>query len=343
MSVVRFHLWAPFQKNMYLIRIILFFSAIGLIGCGTSEKNENQNSQNLVKGNIVIVYGQSNAVGLADFINDEDSFSLMSLMYVKCSADGEINKNNDCGFLTQIKNPTDIYSDGKWSSWISFAQKWEEFGRKLILINAAVSGTTLDELLMSRPTNYNGTTKRFENIPWAIKKIIDNKDIKTEEKVSLIWIQGESNSAKHIYEGKKTKFVAEEFQKYFEDLKKLRKDLISESGIDNLDFYIVRIGNSEGEPSLVLSPEIMNDLGYWQIKFACEEEGFYPLSILPKEFSISNGKLHDGIHYSRDAYDQLGKEVAVNLDLYLSGTDVSNFICNENELYPPQIVSQKPF
>ena len=93
----------------------------------------------------------------------------------------------------------------------------------------------------------------------------------------------------------------------------------------------------------MLSTEIMNDLGYWQIKFACEQEGFYPLSILPKEFSISNSKLHDGIHYSKDAYDQLGKEIAVNLDLYLSGIDVSNFICNENELYPPQIVSQKPF
>ena len=99
----------------------------------------------------------------------------------------------------------------------------------------------------------------------------------------------------------------------------------------------------DGEAKDRMPFDLSNDLGYWQIKFACEKDSFFPLSILPRTFSIEEGTMSDGIHYTRRGYDNIGEQGANAFNSYMSNSDVSNSICQDNESFPPITITKKPF
>ena len=103
------------------------------------------------------------------------------------------------------------------------------------------------------------------------------------------------------------------------------------------------MGASGGAAIETMPYDLANDLGYWQIQFACTTENFIPLSILPRTYSIENKKLVDGIHYSRIGYDNLGEESANSFDSFMQNIDVSNYICSDNELFAPSRILESPF
>jgi hypothetical protein len=295
---------------------------------------------------IILVYGQSNASGNGR-LNSEDALKLEreNLMYRKCKDENaNVLISTNCGQLEIIAEPSDIYEIGGYSAWTTFSTNLEIMNRrKTIFLNAAVGGTTLKDLLRSGSNPIKGTTNRFQNLIWGTRDIFKSYARENINSVSLIWLQGESNIIQMGSNNLSDKELKEEFAQYFLDLEELRTTLLSDIDIPYLYFYIIRMGVSGGAAREIMPYDLANDLGYWQIHFACTTENFIPLSILPRTYSSQNQKLTDGIHYSRLGYDTLGEESANSFDSFMQNIDVSNYICSDNQLFAPTRILESPF
>ena len=115
--------------------------------------------------------------------------------------------------------------------------------------------------------------------------------------------------------------------------------------IPKLMLFMNRVGLVDPEIFSQQFKANLNDLGYWQIEYCVQVAFCSPLSILPRTFSSSDGQLSsDGIHYSSQGYDMLGKENANNFYIEMESTQsLSSVLTVENQRYPPTTIIEPPF
>ena len=293
---------------------------------------------------IIAIYGQSNAVGRANILEEDKNLNEQTQAYKKClDENGVLLVNVDCGDFFELSHPTDIYGFGGHSAWPRFVgdlkkNQW----RQIIFANAAVGNTNLKQLMKGDKTPISFTTERYSNLIWAIQKSITLAERELVNTLSIIWLQGE-NDAQEITEGSQhMNEINQKFITYFKDLNTLREDILRDSGADKIYFFIVRVGNyfpSANQPHI--NPKIINDLGYWQIEFSCQNDNFQPLSVLPKYFE-DDQMLDDGIHYSRLSNLKLGEDMAANFTHIQRGNNFE-YICQNNLNFSPMLVFNRPF
>jgi len=296
---------------------------------------------------IILIYGQSNAAGNGD-LNEQDTLKLdrSNLMYKKCANNSnDIFFTQNCGSFEIISEPSDIYNISEYSSWTTFSTNLEIYKRRqTVFINGAVGGTRISDLLKSGADKIiKGTSNRFTNLIWATEHVFKKYGRDNINSVSILFLQGESDVISMREDNLSRDDIINRFQKYFFDLNDLKKSLLSDLEIPEISFYLVRLGVPDGEAKDRMPFDLSNDLGYWQIKFTCEKSDFFPLSILPRTFSIEEGTMKDGIHYSRLGYDMIGEKGANAFNSYMSNSDISNSICQDNELFPPLTILEKPY
>ena len=338
------------MKRFYIFCFILLLTACGggssapvsepVVSKIRPFYNEFQRTDGL---DIVAIYGQSNAVGLGfteSLLSNESNTS--NMMSQKCVIDGVLEINEDCFVTNSISDPSDLYRKGLFSSWIDFDRSlYANASRKIHLVNAAVGATEISQLLTGAEglSSPNGIDE-YTNLINGIKHSLEIYGVDNINTVSVIWLQGESDAIRIVDDSLDYDAAA---SVYFESLGELRLSMLSDLNIPKLEIFVVRLGDVAG-PFLKYSP-IQNDLGFWQIRYSEEHEGFTAISLLPRTYNQTNLLLSsDGIHYSKLGYELLGLELADNFLKYLDKDDSFKEELSElNQKYPPNIIKEKPF
>lgn len=315
---------------------------ITINGIGRPFYNEFSETKSV---DIVAVYGQSNAVGYGftepPLSNESYTGNKMSQ---KCLDSGDILLiNEDCFSSDYISDPSDIYKKGLHSAWIDFDSTLsEKSSRTIHLVNAAVGATVISALLKDaekEPSLANGINE-YNNLINGIKNSFEIYGIENINSLSIIWLQGESDVIRMV---DNILDYDQEASLYFDSLNELRSSILEDLDIPKLEFFIIRLGNTDGPYSNYSS--IQNDLGFWQIKYSLKTEGFTPISVLPRTYQQNNLLLSsDGIHYTKLGYEMLGKDLAINFFKYLNKDE--SFLLEldqENDTYPPNIILDSPF
>lgn len=313
----------------------------------TPYLNEFDDGQGI---DIIIIYGQSNAVGRGDFTyaNTVNDYEFSNQKAQKCIIGDQIQFNAECIIFNSINNPSDLYLKGYYSAWTEFNRYLESIShREIILINAAWKQIKLKSL-MSGATDilHENGIKEYENLIYASRKAIDKAGIKNINSVSVFWLQGESDVIG--FEEHTISYFNKKFREYFSNLDRLYEDLLRDLGIPKLSFFIIRLGLAEDtqvdEFLNDLLSGLLNDLGFWQIEFCKSNENFFPLSLHPVTYSLANETLSDdGIHYTPYGYDLIGRDAAINFSNYIDKQDISLTLYQENDNYPPIVVKDQPF
>lgn len=239
---------------------------------------------------LFLIAGQSNAVGMG------------------CKDGGEYNaiKNDKCFEYNVLDNSVININEPVGQTWKSlesskgcivpaFADTFQKLsGDKVCIVTAARGGSSCHskaELSDYGTWDING--KLFGD---AINKT--NKAIKKTgiDLKGIIWLQGERD-ANAILDGKLT---AEE---YYDSLVKLIERFRNIYG-ENLQFYIVQTGYQTDKPikgSLAVRRA--------QLKVSENVEGVY-IAYGKTNLFPEKGWLIDNVHYSQDALNDIGKEVA---------------------------------
>lgn len=215
-----------------------------------------------------------------------------------------------------------------------------------MLVNSAVGGTDLKDLMKGSRKLINTSHFRFESMIWGVEDALKLKGAENIDSISFIWIHGENDSARLAEQVNQGKDLNDSFAEYFKDLNILLKSIKKEVNFKKINFYTVRIGTVE-KPELKFNSDIIqNDLGYWQIEFACLNPSIIkPISLAPISFSKENQLLkNDGIHYSREALDILGSDIAKNYQEYKKNNAATlQSLCQRNRQVGPKLIFKQPF
>jgi hypothetical protein len=143
---------------------------------------------------IVISYGQSNAVGSGVLEASLNHYDTGNTKAQQCSYEDIFsNMNGVCAIYNPITNPSDIYLRGGYSSWTSFDQTLSALSdRKMVLINAALGGKYLKDLLpMSQGDNTDSFSPYLTLISHT-KHAIAHYGEDNINSIFIIWLQGEA-------------------------------------------------------------------------------------------------------------------------------------------------------
>ena len=295
---------------------------------------------------IVISYGQSNAVGSGIIQATPFHYDTGNTKAQKCEYES-INSyiNGVCAIYNPISNPSDISLKGGYSSWTSFDQRLSTLSnRKMLLINGAAGGKYLTDLL-PMPEEDTDNPPPYLALILHTKHAIAHYGEEHINSISIIWLQGEAEASLMAASAWDINTKNAYLKKYFENLTYLHQSIILDLDIPKLNMFIDRVGVVDQEIFSAQFSSNLNDLGYWQIEFCVLVSFCNPLSILPRTFSHSNGLLAtDGIHYSNLGYDMLGEENANNFYIQLDSPNSLSFVlAAENQEYPPTTIIEPPF
>ena len=264
-------------------------------GSSPEPKKETPPPQKKEAIHILVSYGQSNSAGRAKDIQNAPG--------VPQSWGYEWRANSKTA--EHLAEPTRQDSLNEGSAWSAFAIRFHELtGEKVVIVNVGVDGKKISSLT---PSGDDGSVA----FNWIMESInhYENHNQYEIKSVSMVWLQGESDTSNQT-----------DLDSYFADLETIKAEFRS---LHNLaEFYVVRVGYS--------------------VKHTCEQKRHghilgnkqinkseKPISNLPVYF-MSEGAMSDNIHYSQDAYNRLGVNIADNLVYYLNGTDVSQTLKSES-------------
>lgn len=197
-----------------------------------------------------------------------------------------------------LAEPTRQNSKHRGSAWSAFAIRFHELtGEKVVVINAAIGGRKVSELT---PYSQDGAIA-FGWIQDAVEHYRKSPDYQIKS-ISAVWLQGEADAAELT-----------DLDQYFRDLEEVERGI--KAIAPSAGFYVVRVGYNSAFDCDQLKRAYA--LGQGQI-----DRSPTPVSNLPVSF-VNEGSMSDNVHYSQDAYNRLGVDVANNLVYYLNGTDVS--------------------
>ncbi|MEG2737451.1 sialate O-acetylesterase [Clostridium sp.] len=226
---------------------------------------------------VFFLIGQSNALGMGD-IKDAPMPNSKCFEYV------EIDE------IIPMRKFLDV-SRGNGTIAQNFALRWTELtGRSVCFIQSAVDGSMIKNWGHDRYNYLDNAIKKFERGINTISKIYS---INTKY---TIWIQGESDC----------KYGTDPLY-YRERLKKLVNDLRK---IDSLKVFLSLTGYWDG-----VSDKRVNNILATQCIVADEVENLIVASKKAVTFR-ERGLLIDDVHYSQEALNELGLDIANNIYKY---------------------------
>ncbi len=259
---------------------------------------------------IFVVYGQSNAVGYA---HDTNGFPDV--------IDGAMffdYKDN------QIKKITKAlpYSSGNVSTghaWATFANEYiRRTGRKVLIIPCAKGESSIVEL--SKPLTPSNTVydKMINSFNSAM--IVANRDGISIGYKSILFHQGETDMT-----------LGTKKQEYQNKLDQLIRDMRSDMGLDKCFLY--RVG----------CPQNRKEMSWYAMQTAqdylCQSYDWMVMAYSGcGTFTIGNGLLREGVHYTQNGYNVMGHESAsVIVDSLFNKNPSSEF---ETEMYGTPLLPQ---
>lgn len=266
-------------------KILLF--VVFLVGCGEggSEPSKPEPSEPLKPIHILVAIGQQNAAGGASDIHKAPSVpSGWGYKWVN-------------GKSLLLSEPTRQDSKASGSAWSAYVIRFHELKGEPV----AVVNTGIDDAKMEQIAQGSASDGAIRNV---IRSAIDYYDSNGYEikSISAVFVHGESDAG-----------AGTSIDGYFESFNTVKSNL---KGINSMfEFYTVRTGYSLSFNCSALETAYV--LGEEQIGRALN-----PVSNLPVFFNASND-MSDNIHYSQDAYNKLGGQIADNVVYYLNGVDVS--------------------
>ena len=283
---------------------------------------------------LIIIYGQSNAAGWGDPHNENKEYtSPRNVKTIKIE-----NVDGSDGFAYRsLENPSDIYQKGGYSAWTQFSYHLESVShRQIIIVNGAYPALPIKSLL---PAPLGGDFAAYETVILGAKDAINYAGPSSVNSVSFLWLQGETDIAQAS--STDVSGINSVFADYFVQLARLFNSVRSDLSIPEIYFFVIRLGASDRES---IDRDLMNDLGYWQIRFCEESRLCQPLSVLPTTFGKQEGTLSlDGIHFTPYGYDLMGDDIARNYLGFLRGEEIPRGLYIENEKYGPIKVKIAPF
>ncbi|HBC6190067.1 TPA: hypothetical protein KEW13_003050 [Proteus mirabilis] len=259
---------------------------------------------------IFVVYGQSNAVGYA---HDTNGFPDV--------IDGAMffdYKDN------QIKKITKAlpYSSGNVSTghaWATFANEYiRRTGRKVLIIPCAKGESSIVEL--SKPLTPSNTVYDKMISSFNSAMIVANRDGISIGYKSILFHQGETDMT-----------LGTKKQEYQNKLDQLIRDMRSDMGLDKCFLY--RVG----------CPQNRKEMSWYAMQTAqdylCQSYDWMVMAYSGcGTFTIGNGLLREGVHYTQNGYNVMGHESAsVIVDSLFNKNPSSEF---ETEMYGTPLLPQ---
>ncbi|UPK82853.1 hypothetical protein LW139_09235 [Proteus vulgaris] len=252
---------------------------------------------------VFVVYGQSNAVGYAhDTIGFPDIFDGAMFFDYKDNKIKKITKGLP-------------YSSGNVSTghaWAAFANEYiRKTGRKVLIIPCAKGESSIVEL--SKPLTPSNTVYDKMISSFNSAMIIANRDGISIGYKSILFHQGETDMT-----------LGTKKQEYQNKLDQLIRDMRSDMGLDKCFLY--RVG----------CPQNRKEMSWYAMQTAqdylCQSYDWMVMAYSGcGTFTIGNGLLREGVHYTQNGYNVMGHESAgAIVDSLFSKNPSSEF---ETEMY----------
>ncbi len=259
---------------------------------------------------IFVVYGQSNAVGYA-----QDTYGFPDVIDGAMFFDYKDN---------QIKKITKAlpYSSGNVSTghaWATFANEYiRRTGRKVLIIPCAKGESSIVEL--SKPLTPSNTVYDKMISSFNSAMIVANRDGISIGYKSILFHQGETDMT-----------LGTKKQEYQNKLDQLIRDMRSDMGLDKCFLY--RVG----------CPQNRKEMSWYAMQTAkdylCQSYDWMVMAYSGcGTFTIGNGLLREGVHYTQNGYNVMGHESAsVIVDSLFNKNPSSEF---ETEMYGTPLLPQ---
>lgn len=259
---------------------------------------------------VFVVYGQSNAVGYA-----QDAYGFPDVIDGAMFFDYKDN---------QIKKITKAlpYSSGNVSTghaWATFANEYiRKTGRKVLIIPCAKGESSIVEL--SKPLTPSNTVYDKMISSFNSAMIIANRDGISIGYKSILFHQGETDMT-----------LGTKKQEYQNKLDQLIRDMRSDMGLNKCFLY--RVG----------CPQNRKEMSWYAMQTAqdylCQSYDWMVMAYSGcGTFTIGNGLLREGVHYTQNGYNVMGHESAsVIVDSLFNKNPSSEF---ETEMYGTPLLPQ---
>ncbi len=259
---------------------------------------------------IFVVYGQSNAVGYA-----QDTYGFPDVIDGAMFFDYKDN---------QIKKITKAlpYSSGNVSTghaWATFANEYiRRTGRKVLIIPCVKGESSIVEL--SKPLTPSNTVYDKMISSFNSAMIVANRDGISIGYKSILFHQGETDMT-----------LGTKKQEYQNKLDQLIRDMRSDMGLDKCFLY--RVG----------CPQNRKEMSWYAMQTAqdylCQSYDWMVMAYSGcGTFTIGNGLLREGVHYTQNGYNVMGHESAsVIVDSLFNKNPSSEF---ETEMYGTPLLPQ---
>ncbi len=259
---------------------------------------------------IFVVYGQSNAVGYA-----QDTYGFPDVIDGAMFFDYKDN---------QIKKITKAlpYSSGNVSTghaWATFANEYiRRTGRKVLIIPCAKGESSIVEL--SKPLTPSNTVYDKMISSFNSAMIVANRDGISIGYKSILFHQGETDMT-----------LGTKKQEYQNKLDQLIRDMRSDMGLDKCFLY--RVG----------CPQNRKEMSWYAMQTAqdylCQSYDWMVMAYSGcGTFTIGNGLLREGVHYTQNGYNVMGhKSASVIVDSLFNKNPSSEF---ETEMYGTPLLPQ---
>lgn len=259
---------------------------------------------------VFVVYGQSNAVGYAQDTNGFPDVIDGAMFFDY--------KDN------QIKKITKAlpYSSGNVSTghaWATFANEYiRKTGRKVLIIPCAKGESSIVEL--SKPLTPSNTVYDKMISSFNSAMIVANRDGISIGYKSILFHQGETDMT-----------LGTKKQEYQNKLDQLIRDMRSDMGLNKCFLY--RVG----------CPQNRKEMSWYAMQTAqdylCQSYDWMVMAYSGcGTFTIGNGLLREGVHYTQNGYNVMGHESAsVIVDSLFNKNPSSEF---ETEMYGTPLLPQ---
>lgn len=259
---------------------------------------------------VFVVYGQSNAVGYA-----QDTYGFPDVI------DGAMYYDYKDNTIKKIIKALP-YSSGNVSTghaWAAFANEYiRKTGRKVLIIPCARGESSIVEL--SKPLTPSNTVYDKMISSFNSAMFVANRDGISIGYKSCLFHQGETDMT-----------LGTKKQEYQDTLDQLIRDIRSDMGLNKCFLY--RVG----------CPQNRKETSWYGIQTAqdylCQSYDWMVMCYsLCGTFTISNGLLREGVHYTQNGYNVMGHESASAIvDSLFNKTPSSEF---ETEMYGTPLLPQ---
>ena len=310
---------------------LLFLSSIVFASVGCEQKGKGSDSMPEYKGpvDVVVISGQSNAVGCTRCIEIKRSvgasayqdymkgFEGIKIAFDSWTKDVDPNDSNRMIFYSQNKSKNEDFVKvmlGQGNSEVTFGPEigiaeamHEKYSQKLYIIKYACGASNLKDDWAKRDSPMYG---RFVEYVKKQMNNLKNKGLEPTIK-AMCWMQGEGDS----YEGY--------YQDYYENTKgfvsNLREDLKELAGNKDFPFIDAGINNSKDPSSGALIWQYYKKVNEAKQQFASESENNIYIDTIAAGMHTGeepSGNI-DACHYDSESEILLGKLFAEQFEPFL--------------------------